>query len=746
MATLQELIDAIYNRDGSGGGETLVLANHLQQMKEFGRRKGVEFYPAQDDDDNSRFDFINNLFKQNKLDLYLDRFWDILLCKGQILFYLRPTGNTYKIYWYPKDSFRAYYDGEGELIEVQILYSYKVKAPMGMGAVANFGNEKWLKLKITKDNIWRTESDQPLSLDSDLEIHGITSEQTANSLGFIPCVVCNNYVLGPGQEGIDEFNWLRSQIEALDRMQAGVSENLEFFANPTLVATRSPGELVENGVSSAAPQRPSISSNSGFYSQTYGSTRKQDPQTRAMGGTGMRVRRVIGNVRPEERFGYVSSDAVSGDHNQHIEATRESIRIALGGVDEIGIHSGATAFEIKSLYGRAAATAQRKCLNLYTYGLCKIFEMAVIAEEKLFRDSLASIMEQGYAKQIKLKLDPNIPAVEQINDDLIFDLVQQGMLPGGTIGLIPNGDTTIVWRFMGPVFEDSTQDQLNKSIMVRNLQELGVASPEALQVLFPEMTDGERMEMLTGIPFRMGQSIIGLINQVLGLISQTSQMPDPMNPQMPLSNRVDLSPVLQKCISSLVQELSYGKRFDAAKSTIDVPSVSGTGERGNDAGSLPPAGERGAVSDSPQYAAPVQPGFGDSASAYWGTSDPLLPITEPGAISNPSARGSYSSPGIGMEGSFQQTAGYPQYTSLSEWQSPLPTPGSTASTTPMATRRSEQATSLQPTQPITTAAIPADLATQPGLLQQLFPTFTAAVSAVRGNGKSKSGKSSRTKK
>lgn len=749
MANLQDLIDAIYNRDGANGGETLVIANHLQQMKEFGRRKGIEFYPAQDDDEGSRFKFINNLFKQNKLDLYLDRFWDILLCKGQILFYLRPTGNTYKIYWYPKDSFRAYYDGEGELIEVQILYSYKVKAPMGMGAVANFGNEKWLKLKITKETIWRTESDQPLSLDSDLEIHGIASEETINSLGFIPCVVCNNYVLGPGQDGIDEFSWLRSQIEALDRMQAGVSENLEFFANPTLVATRSPGELVENGVSAGVAQRPSISSNSGFYSQTYGSTRKQDPQTRAMGGTGMRVRRVIGNVRPEERFGYVSSDAVSGDHNQHIAAMRESIRIALGGVDEIGINSGATAFEIKSLYGRAAATAQRKCLNLYTYGLCKIFEMAIVAEEKLFRDSLASIMEQGYAKQIKLKLDPNIPAINQINDDLIFDLVQQGMLPSGTIGLIPNGDTTVVWRFMGPVFEDSTQDQLNKSIMVRNLQELGVASPEALQVLFPEMTDSERMEMLTGLPFRMGQSIIGLINQVLGLIQQTSQMPDPVNPQFPLSNRIDLSPVLQKCISSLLQELSYGKRFDPAKPTIDVSSVPSTGERSNDASTDAGTGasDSRALAES-QYAIPVQPGFGDSASAYWGTIDPLLPITEPGAISNPTARGSYSATSFGMERGFQQTPGYPQYSSIPDWQSPLPTPGSTAADNSNPTRRSEQATNqLQPTQPITTAPIPADLATQPDLLQQLFPTFTAMANTVRGNGKpSSKSKRSRSKK
>lgn len=715
MASLSDLIESAYKRDGSGGGETMIVANHLQQMKEFGRRKGVEFYPAQDDEQATRFNFIKGIFEDNKIDLYLDRFWDILLCKGQILFYLRPTGDSYKIYWYPKDSFKAYYDGEGELVEVVILYSYKVKAPMS----TTYDNEKWLKLKITKDKIWRTESDQPLSLESELEVFGINTEETVNSLGFIPCVVCNNYVLGPGQDGIDDFSWLKNQIESLDMMQSSVKQNLEFFANPILVATRSPGELVEAGVSAAAPQRPSISSNSGFYSQTYGSTRKQDPETRSIYSGGVKLRKVIGNVRPEERFGFVSSDAVSGDHNQHIAITREAIRTALGGVDELGISSGATAFEIKSLYGRAAATAHRKCLNLYTYGLCKIFEMAILSEESLFRQSLAQILEQGYAKQIKLKLDKNIPVIEQVNDDLINYLMQNDLMPQGTIGLTPNGLSTVLWRYMGPVFEDSPQDKVQQSIMVRNLQELGVASPEALKVLFPEKTESERMEMLSGLPFRMGGNIVNMINQILQLMMQLSQMPDPYDFNAPLSNRIDISPMLEKCVSSLLTELSYGKKYDPATKQPILPSA---GERGDDAPvSIDGTSSAGAL----DIAAPISPGFGSSASAYWGTDDPLYAA-------------SYGYPVVSADSAMAQPTSARYGYAIPEYASPLPTPGGTVGATiPNGLEPRVSAIQLQPTAPVNAAPIPPDLAIQPSLVDTLFPTFSAMARAATGKKRGK---------
>ena len=76
-----------------------------------------------------------------------------------------------------------------------------------------------------------------------------------------------------------------------------------------------------------------------------------------MGGGGMKVPRIIANIESTDRAQYLTPDAVSGDQNLYARQYREEIRTALGGVDELGITAGATAYEIKSLYGRAATSA-----------------------------------------------------------------------------------------------------------------------------------------------------------------------------------------------------------------------------------------------------------------------------------------------------------------------------------------------------------------------------------------------------
>ena len=80
--------------------------------------------------------------------------------------------------------------------------------------------------------------------------------------------------------------------------------------------------------------------------------------------------------------------------------------------------------------------------------------------------------------------------------------IEAGQIPNGVTGLIPDGSTQVSWRWMGEIFEEDSQGILNNSIVVRNLQELGVDSIEALKYLFPSKTDEERSAMLTGtIPF-----------------------------------------------------------------------------------------------------------------------------------------------------------------------------------------------------------------------------------------------------
>ena len=101
---------------------------------------------------------------------------------------------------------------------------------------------------------------------------------------------------------------------------------------------------------------------------------------------------------------------------------------------------------------------------------------------------------------------------------MIRATLDSGEMPPGVTGLIPDGSTKVSWRWEGQVFEESTDDILNNSIVVRNLQELGVDSIEALKYLFPGKTDEERAAMLSGYPFRMVQQTQQSINSFIGLL------------------------------------------------------------------------------------------------------------------------------------------------------------------------------------------------------------------------------------
>ena len=77
----------------------------------------------------------------------------------------------------------------------------------------------------------------------------------------------------------------------------------------------------------------------------------------------MRVPRVIANLEPSDRVGFITPDAVSTDQARYAEQLRSELRLALGGIDDLSI-TNVTATEIKSAYGRVSATAKKKCLQL----------------------------------------------------------------------------------------------------------------------------------------------------------------------------------------------------------------------------------------------------------------------------------------------------------------------------------------------------------------------------------------------
>ena len=69
---LDSILKSVIERDGSGPADTMLVNAHLSQMKMFGIRQGVEFFPQQDNLGTQRFDFVQQVIKFNKLDARLD--------------------------------------------------------------------------------------------------------------------------------------------------------------------------------------------------------------------------------------------------------------------------------------------------------------------------------------------------------------------------------------------------------------------------------------------------------------------------------------------------------------------------------------------------------------------------------------------------------------------------------------------------------------------------------------------------
>ena len=191
---LDSILKAVVTRDGTGTADTMLINAHLSQMKMFGVRQGVEFYPEQDNFGTQRFDFVQQVIKFNKLDARLDSIWDRFLSYGKGLFYIRPTKKTYRLYWFDKDAYRTYYSPDGDLEEVIIIYSYKVRANKGFQGVGLSTDKRYMRLRITATEIEEYHSEQEISFDMPTMEVGLADRKTvANTMEFIPCVeVFNN--------------------------------------------------------------------------------------------------------------------------------------------------------------------------------------------------------------------------------------------------------------------------------------------------------------------------------------------------------------------------------------------------------------------------------------------------------------------------------------------------------------------------------------------------------------------------
>lgn len=621
----RKILESARRRDGSAGVDTMIVMSHLAQMRMFMMRQGIEFYPVQDTF-GFRRTFIGSLIEENEIDARLEGIIDDFLVDGKGLFYFRPVGDSYRIMWFNKENYRAYYDSAGGLEEIELIYAFSVRTNGFSlpGLPGDQGQQRWVKLVVKKDLILETITNEKPSFDAAAMVVSSTAGRTrevVNSLGFIPAVEAFNNMRSTGIDATGEFDRVAEHIVVHDDLVKNIRSNLTFFGNPTLVSSRPKSDLVEMGGSEA--MRPTISSQAGFYSQRQASTRVSTP----LGGgiAGGRIPRIIANVEPTDRAVYLTPDAISGDQNRYAMQYREEIRNALGGVDELGISTGATAYEIKSLYGRAATTAARKCRGLLTYGLSKLLALIIYHEERIFRDSFGAAVglkkpeppiremfedEASFAKALE-KFQAAGKSYEAKIEEQIRVAVQKAKMPPGVVGLIPDGDRRVAWRWKGPVFEESTEDTLNNSIVVRNLQELGVNSIEALKYLFPDKTDEERSAMLSGYPFRMAQATQQSIGAFLSLIQQMRQVPHPQAPDLPLlaDPRLDLTPLIQRAFDFLTRELTYAGQYDDATVGGD-PAALDALQRGRT--------ERGL----PANAGPSIPAFIPTPGAGFGTGSP----------------------------------------------------------------------------------------------------------------------------
>jgi hypothetical protein len=729
-STFESMLKAAISRESTGTADTMLINAHLSQMKMFGIRQGVEFYPEQDNFGSQRYDFIKQVIKFNQLDARLDSIWDHFLALGKGLFYIRPTEKTYRLYWFDKDSYRTFYSPEGELEEVVVIYPYKVKSNKGFGGsqVGLSTDKRYMRLRITAETIEETHSEQELSFDGPQDFTTLNKKELTNTLQFIPCVEVFNNPDAFGTDGSGEFDWISNQIVAHDEMVKNIRANLSFFGNPTLLSSRPKQDIVESS-KDAPPQRPSISSQSGFTSDlsTLQSTYKQDPTSRnpvgynGSPGSGMRVPRVIANLEPSDRVGFITPNAVSTDQSRYVGQLRNEIRLALGGIDDISI-SNVTATEIKSQYGRVSATAKKKCLQIYEYGICKCFELMIFQEEQIFRKTLA---QASGIKYPELPVDETPESMEKYNKQKAtyekklqkaIDLARETKeIPDGVLGLAPDGDRTVAWRWMGPVYEDTAQDKVQQSIFCRNLQELGVDSIEALKYLFPSKTDDEVAGMLSGFPFRMVGQVQRAYSQFLDLINQEMRTPHPQQPDIPMAAdpRLDLTPFLYRTLESLQKEVTYAGRYRNADPigtpTISDPTANLRGSSFTNSSSSSSSGDDSSVGSTSAGSGGTST---TSASPDGYNTSPIRPYTV-----KPPEQPIGSSSGESIQGRIQPGGRAPEFTSAN------PLPGSTVSSDTRV-RPSE----LQfPTSSLIQQSGSADIAAfereQPGILQQLFPNF-----------------------
>ena len=156
----EEILEASRTQDRSNQSATMVVLSHIQQMTLLMMKKGLTFYCDQDTY-KSRNKFLSDIISLNKLDIRFPSVIRNFLIDGCGLFYFRPDPKLkYQIYFFNRKQYRVYHDVNGDVDEVVILYSYKVKNQnLGLPSTTYGQNKRYVRLTITADEISEIESD-----------------------------------------------------------------------------------------------------------------------------------------------------------------------------------------------------------------------------------------------------------------------------------------------------------------------------------------------------------------------------------------------------------------------------------------------------------------------------------------------------------------------------------------------------------------------------------------------------------
>jgi hypothetical protein len=533
-----------------------VKINHLQQMITFTRGTGVEFLPVIDPS-GARSAFIQTLVTGNRLDLMIPQMISHMLGKGRILLELYPNGYSHRTPYRIRHYTPDCYRVEAD--EYGDIAAAKYCYPYRRIEPGAPPRVKWVCLRVTPGLIEFADLDNKPNLDQE-----IPAQSTAkNPLGYLPYVEVLNPPPAGGELGDPDFKMVESHLQIHDEVTGGIAEKiLEFCYNP-LVTNKSAGELYQGMYQDSTPdQRNSVAYMSGFE---MGPT-APPPRFR-------KLKKVFGDFEPDDRLEQLQINPIPQDHQIFAADYERQLREALGGILERGIE---TATESRVVYGKVAATARDKQLALFKYGICEILSFAILAEEAVF------------------------------------------VATKGLQGIPPAGDRSVSYR-VGSVFMPTADDTLKRSIVGRNLTEVGVNAKETMKWIFPEKTEAE-IDMMVG----SGGVPIRYLSQIMQMFSQATALTDPATGAPYVDPLTGLT-IAQSFIPFILNALAYGQQFNSP------PNQSGTS-----AERYYPAAVNAAVIRASQQRGNAEPIVSTSPLQSGGDVDRAQPI-DSGPIPDPGA-------------------------------------------------------------------------------------------------------------